>query len=237
MKLLNNKNHFVNIFSNTIILLILAVFCALTLNFNIAPVSSNNNEAIYSGNKNSNKVCLMINVYWGTEFLDSILTTLKEYNTKTTFFVGGQWVEKYPEMLIKIYNDGHEIGNHGYFHRDHTKLNYNQNKEEIKACESLVFKTINIKPLLFAPPSGAYNKTTLQLCADLGYKTIMWSKDTIDWRDKDSNLVFERATSRVVGGDLILMHPTNHTAIALPRILEYYKTNNLVATTVSNTLK
>ena len=89
---------------------------------------------------------------------------------------------------------------------------------------------------LFAPPSGAFNKTTLQVANDLGYKTIMWSKDTIDWRDKDADLVYTRATKNVVGGDLILMHPTEHTAKALPNILEYYKNNNLVATTVSNTI-
>jgi len=65
----------------------------------------------------------------------------------------------------------------------------------------------------------------------------MWSKDTIDWRDKDANLVFSRATKNIEGGDLILMHPTEHTLKALPLILEYYSINGYTATTVSECLK
>lgn len=237
MKLKKHKL-FVNVVANLVIMLILAVFCGLTLNVNSQQVFSNSdNAAIYNGNRNSNKVSLMINVYWGSEYISDILKVLSDYNVTTTFFVGGQWVEKEPELLKQIFDAGHEIGNHGYFHRDHDKLNYDQNREEISVCETMVFKNLGIKMNLFAPPSGAFNKTTLQVAAALGYKTIMWSKDTIDWRDKDSNLVLSRATKNVKGGDLILMHPTNHTLQALPQILEYYKNNNLQAVTVSENLK
>ena len=89
---------------------------------------------------------------------------------------------------------------------------------------------------LFAPPSGDFNKTTLQVASDLNYKTIMWSKDTIDWRDKDEDLVFTRATKNVGGGELVLMHPTAHTLKALPKILNYFFNNGLQVSTVSNTL-
>lgn len=237
MKLKKHKL-FVNVVANLVIMLILAVFCGLTLNVNSQQVfSSSDNAAIYNGNRNSNKVSLMINVYWGSEYISDILKVLKDYNVTTTFFVGGQWVEKEPELLKEIFDAGHEIGNHGYFHRDHNKLNYDQNREEISVCETFVFKNLGIKMNLFAPPSGAFNKTTLTVASELGYKTIMWSKDTIDWRDKDSDLVLSRATKNVKGGDLILMHPTAHTLKALPQILEYYKNNNLQAVTVSENLK
>ena len=74
---------------------------------------------------------------------------------------------------------------------------------------------------LFAPPSGSFNSTTLKVANDLNYKTIMWSKDTIDWRDKNEGLVYSRATKNLQNGDLILMHPTEHTAAALGKIIEY----------------
>lgn len=229
---------FVHGIANFVIFTILTVFVCLTLSNNSQSVfGTNSNSPIYNGNKNSNKVSLMINVYWGTEYISDMLKTLKDFNIKTTFFVGGQWVEKEPQVLKNILNDGHEIGSHGYFHRDHDKLSYEQNKEEISVCHTLVKETINYEMTLFAPPSGAFNKTTLNVAEELGYKTIMWSKDTIDWRDKDADLVYSRATKNVCGGDLILMHPTAHTASALPNILEYYKANNLIATTVSNNLK
>ena len=90
---------------------------------------------------------------------------------------------------------------------------------------------------LFAPPSGSFSQNTLDVASELGYKTIMWSKDTIDWRDKDSNLVYTRATKSIKGGDLVLMHPTKHTLEALPQIIDYYNSINMKVVTVSENLK
>lgn len=226
-----------HIIPNICIIIMLCLVGGATLNFNSVNVFTKKDiEAIYFGNKDSSYVSLMINVYWGTEYLDSILETLNTYNVKCTFFVGGQWAEKEQEYLQKIYDSGHEIGNHGYFHKDQDKLNYDGNYTEINSNHKLIKTLLNIDMNLFAPPSGAYNNSTLQVASDLGYKTIMWSKDTIDWRDKDVDLIYSRATKNVCGGDLILMHPTECTAKALPKILDYYLANNLTATTVTQTL-
>ena len=89
---------------------------------------------------------------------------------------------------------------------------------------------------LIAPPSGAYNTTTVNVAKSLNYKTIMWPRDTIDWRDKDENLVFTRAINKINGGDLILMHPTAHTLKALPRILNFIKSKDLTCSPVSTTI-
>lgn len=199
--------------------------------------SYQNEDVIYNGNRDSNNIALMFNVYWGTEYLNDILDVLDKYNVKCTFFVGGQWVEKESELLKKIYKKGHEIGNHGYLHKDQEYLDYSQNYDEIFVNHQLVKTNIDIDMNLFAPPSGSFNKSTIRACKDLGYSFIMWSKDTIDWRDKDANLIYFRATNNVIGGELILAHPTEMTLKALPLILEYYKLNNLNPTTVSNCLK
>ena len=86
---------------------------------------------------------------------------------------------------------------------------------------------------LFAPPSGSFSANTLDIATELGYNTIMWSKDTIDWRDKDESLIFNRATQNVVGGDLILMHPTQASASVLERIIVEIKRKGLNITPVS----
>ena len=232
---MNKKSNIkTSIITNLLILTMLVTVAALTLNFESQYVFGFvSDEAIYHGNKNSNYVTLMINVYWGNEFLPDMLEVLNGYEIKTTFFVGGQWAEKYPELLQSIYENGHEIGNHGYFHKNHDTLNYDQNIIEISSTHSMVKASIGVEMNLFAPPSGAFNKTTLKAAYQLGYKTIMWSKDTIDWRDKNADIIFSRATKNVVGGDLILMHPTEYTLLALPQILEYYKTNNISVVPVS----
>jgi peptidoglycan/xylan/chitin deacetylase (PgdA/CDA1 family) len=96
---------------------------------------------------------------------------------------------------------------------------------------------LGIDMKLFAPPSGSFGKTTLKQAEALGYTTIMWSKDTIDWRDHDTEKIYNRATKNLEGGDLILMHPTKNTVEALDRIIKYALEHNLQVSKVSETLK
>lgn len=227
---------FRNIASIIIVLMLTGIIFYVSASTYEYAFSYQNDDVIYHGNQDSNKVSLMINVYWGTEYLDDILCILDKYGVKCTFFVGGQWVEKEPEMLMKIYSKGHEIANHGYFHKDQEYLDYNQNYEEINVNHKIVKTLLGIDMNLFAPPSGSFNKATLSASKNLGYSTIMWTKDTIDWRDQDANLIYSRATNNIKGGDLILAHPTNCTLKALPLILEYYKLNNFIPTTVTDCL-
>ena len=178
----------------------------------------------------------MINVYSGNEYLIDMLNTLKEMNVKATFFIGGVWLDKNPELFLSIVEGGHEIGNHGYFHKDHATLNYQQNQTEILSTHKLVKEYANINMNLFAPPSGSFSSTTLEAASDLGYKTIMWSKDTIDWRDQDTEKIISRATNKLANGDLILMHPTYCTAISLATIIEKIQQKGFVLSTVSQNI-
>lgn len=196
------------------------------------------NGVYYSGNENSNKVTLMINVYWGTEYLDEMLDILQENDVKTTFFVGGTWAVQESEMLQKMYEAGHEIGNHGYYHKDQGKLSAEKNYEEIVNTHKLVKSLIGVDMNLFAPPSGSYNKKTVEIANELGYKTIMWTdgRDTIDWRDKDADLIYDRAIKNCKGGDLVLMHPTEATSQALDKIINTLKEQGFQLCTVSENL-
>ena len=150
--------------------------------------------------------------------------------------MGGCWADDNEAALQRMVREGHEIASHGYFHRDHKKLNLAQNEEEMIATERVVEALSGVQITLFAPPSGSYGAAALKACEKLGYQMIMWSKDTIDWRDKDSALVYKRATKDVKGGDLVLMHPTAHTAAALPDVLDEYQKRGLQAVTVTKNL-
>ena len=200
--------------------------------------SANNviNDCIYAGNSESNKVSFMINVYWGTEFVEPILKILNDYNVKCTFFVGCMWANKEPEVLREIYKNGHEIASHGYNHKEHEKLSLEQNLEEMQKTHKVIKDILGIDITLFAPPGGSYNKHTTEAAKLMNYKTIMWSKDTIDWRDQNTKLIISRATNNLRGGDLVLMHPKEKTVEALPSILQYAKDHGLIATTVSDTI-
>ncbi len=230
---INLRNHFVNV---VIILMLFIVASCAVLGVNIVTTSNVINGVYYSGNEESNRISLMINVYWGTEYLDGILEILDKYDVKTTFFVGGTWAVKESDMLEKIYEKGHEIGNHGYTHKDQDKLNREQNQKEILTTHNIVKDLLNIDMNLFAPPSGAYSKTTVEVASSLGYQTIMWTRDTIDWRDKDADLIYSRAVKDAKGGDLVLMHPTEKTLEALENIIITLQEKGLKVTTVSDTL-
>ncbi len=181
-------------------------------------------------------VSLMFNVYWGTEEVYRILDILEENGAKATFFIGGCWADDNVDCLRAIAAKGHELGNHGYFHKDHSKLNLEQNKQEISSCNRFIELSVGKAPTLFAPPSGAYGEPMLAACQSLHMQTILWSKDTVDWRDKNAALIYTRATKEVKIGDFILLHPMKETADALGNIVNYYQKHSLKTVTVSENL-
>ena len=212
---------------------LLAVGAVCFFPFGVSTAGRLSDRVYYGGDKDGRYISVMFNVYWGTEYLPSILDTLDEYGVKATFFIGGSWADGNTEMLREIAARGHELGNHGNFPRDQDKLSYEKNAEEIRLCGQLVETLCGVKPSLFAPPSGAYSEDTVNAAAALGYKVILWSKDTIDWRDHDRTLIYRRATENACGGDLVLAHPTAETAAALPSVLARYEETGLEQVPVS----
>ncbi len=227
------------IFSTIIMFFLVAVIGAYAFTSQpvVSIVGGESYSPIYNGSRERAEVSLMFNVYEGSDVVLGILDVLDKYDAKSTFFVGGCWADDNGEILVKILEKGHEIGNHGYFHLDHKKLDVSRNEEEILTCHKMVKSLSGVDMVLFAPPSGSFSTNTLTVCEKLGYKTIMWTKDTIDWRDKDENLVFKRATQNVENGDLILMHPKTHTLKSLDKILQKYKELGIKAVTVSQCIK
>lgn len=237
MSIKNKKQFFLSSSVNIIIALcIFSVFGFCFFVDDSVIASSSGYKAVYRGNENNNNVSLCINVYWGTEYLDDMLLALKNEDAKVTFFVGGCWASKNVDMLKKMQNDGHEIANHGYYHKDHKAIDYDRNVQEIEYNHKVVKENLGIDMNLFMPPSGSYGIQTLEAAENLGYTTIMWSKDTIDWRDKDQNLIFKRATKNLQNGELILMHPTECTKNVLPSILKTIKSSGFNIVHVSQNI-
>lgn len=194
------------------------------------------NRVIYSGDTTQNNISFMVNVYQGNEYILDMLDVLDYYNVKTTFFIGGSWAVNNLDLVREIYTRGHELGNHGFHHRDQDKLDYDGNYQEINMCHQVISENLGIEMKLFAPPSGAFSSKTVDAATDLEYKTIMWTRDTIDWRDQDSELIYKRAVKDMSSGDLVLMHPTEKTAEALAKILSTAINNGYNPTTVSKCL-
>ena len=221
-----------------VLMLVCVSFCAVC-GVEIVETTNASRGVYFCGDKASNKVTLMVNVYWGTEYIEPMLEIFEKYNIKTTFFVGGVWAVKESAMLEKIYQAGHEIANHGYNHKEHKKLSLENNLQEIENTHNVVKSILGIDMNFFAPPSGSYNQTTIDAAASLGYKTIMWTegRDTIDWRDKDSEVIYRRAIKNCKGGDFVLMHPTEATKNALERIVVKLQQDGFELCSISQNLQ
>lgn len=221
---------------NIVIFLMFAVLVSVCISNAKAINVQADNRVIYSGNTEQNDVCFMVNVYQGNDYVKAIMDICDVYNIKTTFFIGGSWAVKNLDLVKEIYSRGHEIGNHGFYHKDQDSLDYEMNMQEISMCHQVVKENVGIEMTLFAPPSGAYSVTTVDAATSLNYKTIMWTRDTIDWRDQDSDLIYKRAVKDLSNGDLVLMHPTEKTVEAFANIVSTALNNGFNVTTVSNCL-
>jgi peptidoglycan/xylan/chitin deacetylase (PgdA/CDA1 family) len=206
------------LFLSLILLIFLIVGACINsyfLNENISTINP-----IYIGSTKEKAVALMFNVDWGEEILPGILETLREKDVKATFFISGRFAKKFPEITLKIAEAGHEIGNHGYSHPHPDKLSLEQNQKEIKDTEKVLQELKINFAKVFASPYGERGTAVLQAAETLGYKTIMWTLDTIDWQDPSPKVILERILPKADNGSLILMHPKNCTLQALPSLID-----------------
>lgn len=174
---------------------------------------------IYRGNPNKKMVSLMINVAWGNEYIPKMLQVLEQENTKATFFLDGSWLQKNKATALQIAQHGHELANHAYSHKNMSTLNEQAQREEIVKTERLL-KELQIQNRLFAPPSGDYNEQTVRIAHELQLKTILWTLDTVDWRNPSPEVVLQRILQNLHPGSLILMHPTYASSEALQRMIQ-----------------
>lgn len=195
------------------------------------------NTPYYQGEKGKNAVAFAMNVDWGTEYIPGILSIFQEKDIKITFFLTGRWCQENPDTAKAIYSQGMEIGNHGLKHRSPNAMSYEENKADIEEAESIINDTLGIKTMLFAPASGEIEDQVLNAAADLGYKTILWSADTIDWQKPKPDVMTQRVLDKAEDGTIVLMHPTENTLAALPQMIEGIREKGLEIVAVSTLLK
>lgn len=222
----------------SIVILLLAIITFITVNIYNKSEATFNLNPYYQGNIETKTIAFACNIDWGNEHIPKMLEIFKKDDIKITYFPTGKWAEKNKEVLKDIYNYKHEIGNHGYSHLDYDKLNYERNKEEIHKADIIINDILGMKPKYFAPPSGAFNDNTIKAANDLGYEVILWSIDTIDWRnDSTKDLIIDRVTKKAHNSAIVLMHPTEETVKALPEIIKFLYENGYKIGTISDVMK
>lgn len=147
---------------------------------------------------------------------EPILDALKKHDAPATFFVVGHFLETAPELLKRMVEEGHTVGNHSYHHPDMTKITEKASyQEELDAVRDKYKEIVGEEmPMYFRAPQGKYSKECLQMAKDLGYSTFFWSLAYVDW---DTNKqpshadALQKLTERVHPGAIVLLHNTSKT--------------------------
>lgn len=162
-----------------------------------------------------------------SKFTEKIADVLKEYRVGGTFFFIGENVEKYPESVQYVKEHGYSIGSHSMHHLELTKLSKAKQKYEITQPNEMIEKLTGEPVVLFRPPYGAKNKALVDYINNTNHKMVLWDIDTLDWKSRNADKIYQSIQNAQPDGSIILMHETKATLEALPRIIKYLQEQKL----------
>jgi peptidoglycan-N-acetylglucosamine deacetylase len=191
---------------------------------------------IYRGHPEKQMVSFLINVSWGTEHIPDILNILKEHKVKATFFLEGKWAKDNVDYVKMILEQGHTIGNHAYNHPDMARLNRTEIINQIKDTNDVIYAITGKNPKWFAPPSGSFSNEVVVVAEELKMETILWTVDTVDWKNPTVNVMINRVMGKIHPGATILMHPTPSIVKGLPSLIEEIKAKDYKIGTIEKLL-
>ena len=208
-----------------LIFCVLILLCIRAFPCRMVYAAENGERSVYSSHFNEeNKIALTFDDGPHPVYTPQILDILRQYGIHATFFLIGENAERYPELVLRILREGHEIGNHTYGHANLQKTEPEQIREEILSAENILLQIGDMRPKLLRPPGGLYDGRVCEAARALDYDIILWTVDTLDWAHPSVETIEETVKSRVQCGDIILCHDfvggaPSPTPEALRRIL------------------
>lgn len=193
---------------------------------------------VYSVSHDEKLLALTIDAAWEDDKTDFILETLKTYDIKATFFLCGFWVEDYPEMVKKISDAGHEVGNHSWTHPHMSKQSPDQIVDELKTLDDKLESITGKRSVLFRAPYGEYNDTVITTARNAGYEVIQWDIDTVDWKpERSADTILNSVLPKLKNGSIILCHNNGYKIEQyLPTLIETALSQGYRFVTVSELL-
>ncbi|MER2081481.1 MAG: polysaccharide deacetylase family protein [Ruminococcus sp.] len=176
---------------------------------------------IYRVQSDKKEVAISFDAAWGNEETGQLLDILDEHDVKATFFLVGDWVDKYPDDVKNIAAHGHDIGNHSDTHPHLPQLSTENATSEIQRCNEKIEALTGSAPTLFRPPYGDYNNSVVSAVKSLGMYCVQWDVDSLDWKDPSPEQLCQNVLGKVRDGSIVLMHNgAKNTPAALPSIIE-----------------
>lgn len=188
---------------------------------------------------NKNQVAITFDDGPNVEFTPKVLGILKKHQAKATFFLIGKHIEKYPNIVQQILDDGHLIGNHSYLHNN--GFGFLKTKEVIKdisITQRLLKDKFNIENKLFRPPFGVTNPNIAKVVKNLNLQVIGWSVRSLDTKAKTVDEVMQRIIPKIKKGAVILLHDTSTLSVEiLEQLLQYLEEHQLQSVTINELFK
>ena len=176
---------------------------------------------IYCVQRDQKMVSISFDAAWGNEDTQQLIDIMNQYNVKATFFVVGDWVDRYPESVKVLHDAGHEIMNHSNTHAHLPQLSAQQITDDLNACNDKIESVTGVRPTLIRLPYGDYDDNSIRTIRSMGMEPIQWDVDSLDWKDLSAPDITKRVTSKVCPGSIVLFHnAAKHTPEALPGIIE-----------------
>ncbi|SHO50978.1 polysaccharide deacetylase family protein [Anaerocolumna xylanovorans] len=182
------------------------------------------------GNTDISQVALSFDDAPDTVYTPQILDILREYHLKASFSIVGEYIEKNREILQRIYQEGHNLINHTYSHRDLTRLSKSNIKREITSTEQMIYEITGFKTVLLRPPYGKLDVNSCRVITECNYKAILWSYNTCDWVADCKEDILCGMCSNIRNGEIILLHSYENkkpTVNALFSIIEELLKNGI----------
>jgi peptidoglycan/xylan/chitin deacetylase (PgdA/CDA1 family) len=177
---------------------------------------------IYCVQRDNKCVSLSFDAAWGNEDTQTLIDILGKYKVKATFFVVGDWVERYPESVRALAEAGHEVMNHSDDHAHFSRRTAQEIKDNVTACSDRLEAVTGVRPTLFRCPYGEYDDHVITALEGMGITAVQWDVDSLDWKDYDAKTIFARVKGRVQPGSIVLFHNAAlHTPEALGDIVSW----------------
>ena len=204
--------------------LVLAVILIFTLVSSPAVVgvsASRRSLPVYSVERDGKYAALTFDAAWGNEDTEELIDILTRYGVRATFFIVGDWVDKYPESVRALADSGMEVMNHSDDHAHFSQLSAAEIEANINACSDKIESVTGARPTLFRCPYGEYDDHVIDTVRGMGVIPIQWDVDSLDWKGLDAAQITRRVTNGVKPGSIVLFHnAAEHTPEALPSIIE-----------------
>lgn len=197
---------------------LLSLICLITA---ALPAYAARDLPIYCVERDDKAVSLTFDAGWGNEDTDELIEILGSHNIRATFFVVGDWADKYPESVKALHDAGHEVMSHSNTHSHYPQLSREKMIEDVNLCADKIEAITGVRPILFRAPYGDYNDSVVGAMRDAGFFTIQWDVDSLDWKNPGVEVIQKRVLDKVNPGSIILLHnAAEQTPAALPGIIE-----------------